>query len=81
MLTGVFASKAFNKAGADGALYGNPAQLGTQVLGIVAVGIYSVAVTYVLLKVLDKVIGLRVAVPDEREGLDSTEHGETGYAL
>ena len=81
VLTGVFASKTFNKAGADGALYGNPAQLGTQVLGIVAVGVYSVVVTSVLLKILDKVVGLRVPVPDEREGLDSTEHGETGYAL
>ena len=75
------ASKAFNKAGNDGALYGNWGQLGTQILGVAAVGVYSVVVTYVLLKILDKVIGLRVAVPDEREGLDSTEHGETGYAL
>ena len=81
VLTGVFASKAFNASGNDGALYGNVGQLGTQLLGLVAVGAYSVIVTYGLLKILDKVIGLRVAVPDEREGLDSTEHGETGYAL
>ena len=81
VLTGVFASKAFNKAGADGALYGNPGQVLTQLLGVVAVGVYAAAVTYVLLKIIDKVIGLRVPVADEREGLDSTEHGETGYAL
>jgi len=38
-------------------------------------------VTWVLLKIIDKLVGLRVAVPDEREGLDSTEHGEQGYSL
>jgi Amt family ammonium transporter len=81
LLTGVFATKAVNDAGRDGALYGNPAQLVPQVVGIVAVGLYAAAVTWVLLKLIDKTIGLRVAVADEREGLDSTEHGETGYAL
>jgi Amt family ammonium transporter len=80
VLTGVFAQKALNEAGKDGALYGNVAQLGTQIVGVVAVAAYSAAVTWVLLKVVDKAIGLRVPVNDEREGLDATEHGETGYA-
>jgi ammonium transporter, Amt family len=81
LLTGVFASKALNKAGGDGLIYGNAAQLGTQAIGLLAVGVYAAAVTWVLLKIIDKTMGLRVPVPDEREGLDSTEHGETGYAL
>lgn len=81
LLTGVFASKALNDAGRDGAVYGNAGQLVPQLVGIVAVGVYSAIVTWVLLKIIDKAIGLRVALPDEREGLDSTEHGETGYAL
>jgi Amt family ammonium transporter len=81
LLTGVFATKAVNDAGRDGLLYGNPAQLIPQLAGIVAVGAYAAVVTWVLLKAIDKTIGLRVAVSDEREGLDSTEHGETGYAL
>ncbi len=81
LLTGVFATRSVNDAGRDGLLYGNPMQLVPQLVGILAVGLYAAAVTWVLLKAIDKTIGLRVAVSDEREGLDSTEHGETGYAL
>ena len=81
ILTGVFASKALNDAGRDGAIHGAPAQIGIQALGVVVVAVYAAAWTYVLLKIIDKVIGLRVAVDDERQGLDDTEHGETGYAL
>jgi Amt family ammonium transporter len=81
ILTGVFASKALNPAGNDGALYKNPGQLVPQIVGVLAVGAYAAIVTLILLKLIDKVIGLRVPVPEEREGLDSTEHGETGYAL
>jgi Amt family ammonium transporter len=81
LLTGVFAQKAVNEAGQDGALFGNARLLGPQLAGIVVVALYSAAVTWALLKIVDKVVGLRVATADEREGLDSTEHGETGYAL
>ncbi|TKD05070.1 ammonium transporter [Polyangium fumosum] len=80
LLTGVFAQKALNDAGRDGALAGNVAQLGPQFAGIVVVGLYAAIVTWLLLKAIDKVIGLRVAEDEEREGLDATEHGETGYA-
>ncbi len=81
ILTGVFATKALNDAGRDGLLAGNPSQLGVQALGVGVVAAYAALVTFVLLKLIDKVMGLRVPVEDEREGLDSTEHGETGYAL
>jgi ammonium transporter, Amt family len=81
LLTGVFAEKALNDAGRDGALAGNVAQLGPQLAGIVVVGLYAAGVTWLLLKGIDKVIGLRVEANEEREGLDATEHGETGYAL
>ncbi|HVK64225.1 MAG TPA: ammonium transporter [Polyangium sp.] len=80
LLTGVFAQKALNDAGRDGALAGNVAQLGPQLAGIVVVGLYAAIVTWLLLKAIDKAIGLRVAEDEEREGLDATEHGETGYA-
>lgn len=79
LLTGVFAKKILNPGGADGLLAGNPAQLGVQLLGIVAVGAYSALLTYILLKIIDRVIGLRVSIDDEREGLDMTQHGEQGY--
>jgi Amt family ammonium transporter len=81
LLTGVFANKTLNDAGRDGLIRGNGGQVVTQLIGIVAVGVYSVVVTYVILKIIDKLVGLRVPVSDEREGLDSTEHGEQGYAL
>ncbi|UQA60259.1 ammonium transporter [Polyangium aurulentum] len=81
LLTGVFAQKSLNEAGRDGMLYGNGVQVLLQLLGIVVVGAYAAGVTWLLLKAIDKVVGLRVPVSDEREGLDATEHGETGYAL
>ena len=81
LLTGVFAEKALNDAGRDGLFAGNPAQMIPQIVSILAVGAYAAAVTYGLLKLIDKLVGLRAPLPEEREGLDSTEHGETGYAL
>jgi Amt family ammonium transporter len=82
ILTGVFAEKALNpEGGRNGAFFGHAGQLVPQVVGVLAVGAYSAIVTFVILKVIDKVVGLRVAVGDEREGLDSTEHGEQGYSL
>ncbi|HVY45527.1 MAG TPA: ammonium transporter [Minicystis sp.] len=81
LLTGVFADKALNPAGGDGLLHGDAHRLVVQATGVVAVGLYAAAVTFILLKILDKLVGLRVPSTDEREGLDQAEHGETGYAL
>ena len=67
-------------AGADGLLAGNAAQLGTQGIAVLASGVYAAALTFGILKAIDATIGLRVAENDEREGLDSTLHGEQGYA-
>ena len=77
--TGIFATVAVNSAGADGLLYGNPRLLGIQAVAILATMAYSFTVSFVLLKVLDKVMGLRVEKDDELRGLDITEHGEAGY--
>jgi Amt family ammonium transporter len=80
LLTGVFASKALNDAGADGALYGNAKQVGIQALACGATGLYAAVLTFGILKLIDVTIGLRVSQNDEREGLDATLHGEEGYA-
>ena len=80
LLTGVFAEKALNPAGGDGLLAGNAHQLVVQVIGCAAAAAYAAVVTWVLLKVIDKTIGLRVAKDEESEGLDATQHGEEGYA-
>ena len=78
LLTGVFATKVVNEAGADGLIHGNVALLGKQALGLVAAGAYAAVVTFILLKVLDKTVGLRVEKDEEREGLDAVLHGEAG---
>jgi ammonium transporter, Amt family len=81
VLTGVFAQKALNPDGANGLLAGNPMQVLKQLAGIGAAGLYSVVLTWILLKIIDRFIGLRVSTDDEMEGLDETQHGESGYVM
>ncbi|MHC1729683.1 MAG: ammonium transporter [Syntrophobacteraceae bacterium] len=81
LATGLFASKLINPAGGDGLFFGNPAQLGIQALTVLAAWVFSFAVTMVILKVIDLVMGLRTSEEDEAEGLDLSQHGETGYIL
>ena len=79
--TGLFASKLINSAGNDGLFFGNASLLGTQVLSVIIAVVYSFVVTWILLKVLDLVFGLRINEEDEREGLDLSQHGESGYSF
>jgi Amt family ammonium transporter len=79
LATGLFATKLVNPGGADGLFYGNPKQLAIQALATGVVLVYSFVVTYALLKLLDKLMGLRVSREDEVMGLDLSEHGEAGY--
>ena len=81
ILTGLFASKAVNSAGADGLFFGNPAQLGIQLVAVAVTLVYCFVVAYVLLKVIDALIGLRVEEEDEVAGLDLSQHGETAYTM
>ncbi|HEX2173667.1 MAG TPA: ammonia channel protein, partial [Dehalococcoidia bacterium] len=70
---------AVNPAGRDGLFYGNPGQLVTQIIAVAAVWIFAGVVTFILLKLVDLVVGLRVREEDERLGLDSSQHGEMAY--
>jgi Amt family ammonium transporter len=79
LLTGVFATTSVNPAGFDGLLYGNPAQLGIQALAVGVAIIYAAGVTWVLLKLIDLTIGLRVSQEEEQIGLDRSQHGEAAY--
>ncbi len=81
LATGLFASKLWNPAGADGLFAGNPAQFGIQAYGAFATIAYSVVVTLVILKVIDWTVGLRVKVDEENQGLDLGQHSEIGYNL
>jgi Amt family ammonium transporter len=81
LATGLFASKAINSAGGDGLFFGNAGQLMTQLVAVGATIVYSFVVTFIILKIVDAVAGLRVTEPDEITGLDLTQHGEVGYNL
>jgi Amt family ammonium transporter len=81
LLTGLFCTTAVNAAGANGLFFGNPKQLVSQGIGVSATIVYSVVVTWILLKLLDATMGLRVSPEEEEQGLDTTQHGETGYNL
>jgi Amt family ammonium transporter len=74
ILTGVFAVEAIG--GTPGLIEGNPGQVLTQLWGIVATILYCAVATFVILKAVDLVIGLRVSEEDERHGLDLALHGE-----
>jgi Amt family ammonium transporter len=80
LLTGVFAQKAWNAAGADGLIAGNAAQLGTQALGVVSSIAYSALVTYGILKLLALVTALRTEPRSEGLGMDVSQHGEEAYS-
>jgi Amt family ammonium transporter len=81
LLTGLFASKAVNAAGADGLLFGNPAQFVTQAIATGTTLVYCFVVAFILLKVVDALLGLRVNEDDEFAGLDLSQHGENAYIL
>ena len=81
MVTGLFAEKAVNAAGNNGLFFGNPSLLLTQSIGVAATVVYSITVTFVLLKVIDVVMGLRVKDEEEVIGLDITQHEESAYTL
>jgi Amt family ammonium transporter len=79
--TGIFASVAVNSAGANGLINGNPQQVLTQVIAVVVTWVYSGVMTFVILKAIDAVIGVRVPEDEEVLGLDTTQHGEVAYQL
>lgn len=81
LLTGVFASKAVNAAGANGLLYGNPKLLLIQAAAVGITIVYAFTATLVIAKVIDLTIGLRVAEKEEDVGLDMSQHAETAYSL
>ncbi len=80
LATGIFANPEVNSLG-TGLLYGNPGQLTTQLITVVASAGFAFVMTFVIAKVLDLVWGLSVSHEEEEMGLDISEHGERAYAI
>ena len=80
LLTGLFATRAVNAAGANGLFYGNPNQFLIQLLTVAFVAVFAFGVTFGLTRLLSVWMGLRVSASEEEVGLDLSEHGERAYA-
>jgi Amt family ammonium transporter len=79
LATGLFANTAINPDGADGLFFGNPGQLWTQFVSVIATMIFAFVVTFIILKLIDLLMGLRVTDEEEMKGLDVSLHDEAGY--
>jgi Amt family ammonium transporter len=77
--TGVFATTAINAY--PGLIDGNPQQVVTQVVAVLAVVAYAVIATFIIVKIVDAILGIRVKAADEEMGLDKSVHGETAYQV
>jgi Amt family ammonium transporter len=76
LMTGIFATKTVNSAGADGLLYGGTAFFFTQVKALLIVVGYSFAVSFLIFKFINFILPLRVSTEEEELGLDATQHNE-----
>jgi len=81
LATGLWASKAVNSAGADGLFYGNPAQFIVQLKATVITMVFSFVASFILFKLVDLALGLRVSEHEEQVGLDLTQHREAAYTM
>ena len=80
LAVGLFASLAVNPVGANGLFFGGGfAQLGKQMVGILAVGVFAFGGTWIIAKVVDATFGLRVKEMEEVVGLDLSQHGERAF--
>ena len=81
LLTGIFAQKAINPAGADGLLFGNLHTFGIQCLMLVVTVVFAAIMTFILFKIVDAAIGMRVEEKNEIIGLDLTQQSEAAYTV
>ena len=79
LATGIFASVKVNSAGANGLISGNLLLVGKQLLAIIVVWAFSFGMTWIIGKLIDVTIGLRVSETEEAVGLDISQHGERAY--
>jgi Amt family ammonium transporter len=80
LCTGLFATTVINSGAANGALYGNPAQLWIQTIAVFAAWTFSGVMTFVILKIVNVFVPLRVSEKEEAMGLDLSQHSEVAYS-
>lgn len=78
--TGILATGLLASVGAQGLFFGNPGQFGVQLILAVATVLFALVGTYVILKIVDLTVGLRVSSRDEEVGLDLSQHDERAYS-
>lgn len=81
LATGLWATRSVNATGSDGLFYGNPFQFVIQLKAVLITVAYSFFATFVLLKLVDVLLGLRASEQEERIGLDLAEHREAAYTM
>ncbi len=81
LATGLFASKAINAAGSDGLFFGNYKQFLLQLSATAVTVAYAFIVSWIIYKIVDLVVGVRVAEKDEAMGIDLTQHNERAYTM
>jgi Amt family ammonium transporter len=80
LATGLLASSAVNPGGPNGWFYGHAAQLGSQAVAVLAAALFSFVGTYIILKLVDGLTGLRISPEEEAIGLDLSQHNERAYS-
>lgn len=81
LATGLFASTVINAAGANGLFFGNPKQFLIQALAVGVTLVYTGVATFVIYKVVNLFIGVRVGEKEEQMGLDLSQHHERAYTI
>jgi len=76
---GIFANQVINPAGPNGWLYGNPMQLVIQGIGVGVAALMGFVGTFIILKIIDYVVGIKVSEEEEALGLDISQHAEAAY--
>ena len=81
LATGLFASKAVNPLGSDGLFFGNPHQLYVQFIAVAVTIVYSAVGTFIIYKLVNFIVGMRVSEKEEAVGLDRSQHHEGAYTM
>jgi Amt family ammonium transporter len=78
-ITGILATGLLASVGAKGLFFGNPGQFGIQLITVLVTVVFSFVGTYIILKIVNTIVGLRVPSEHEELGLDLSQHNERAY--